>query len=431
MTYDPSPGTASSTVDLAQQAAEYRTVLDGLRVLQITPKGLSLRKHIKQIADALLGAGCEVDIVCGRNPDSEWMADNGYTIHFVDMPSTLSHPFWSLRAMARLARIIRERKFDLVHSHTPLGALHTNFVAKRAGAPHLFYTVRGVFHIELCNPIKRWLMTRGHLIAMRPADLIFVVADHIRHHLVRHGFPEDKIVVLPGTGVWHDHLRCSPHQRRQWRQAIRSAYGIPPGASVVVTVARLVPTKGVGELIRALSLLSRRLPNTWLLIVGDGEWRARFERLARRCKVEDRVVFAGRQDPDRVREFLAAADAFALPSYYREGLPMAPVEAMAMGLPVVLADNPPARELVRDRHSGLIVPAKSVQPLADALYELLTDHDLAQKLSTNGQQASQKYCAVNSVRVQLKAYAMYFARQRETERVAGGEIRRAEAAGGH
>ncbi len=385
-------------------------VLSGLKVLQVTRRGISVVKHVRPVADALTAAGCQVEILCCPDPEAEFMAANGYKTYCVEMPAGPGRPVQTARALAAIARIIRAGKYDVVHSHTPVGAFYTNFVAKRAGAPHLFYTMRGAFYVELCNPIKRAFFSRLQLMAARAADRVFVVADHMRRWLVANGYPEDRIVVLNGTGVDHDHLRCSPEQRQHWRVAIRSQYAIPPDAPVIVTVTRLVSTKGVGELIRAMPAVLAAVPDAWLLIVGDGDCRGTYHRLAARCRVARRVVFAGNQHPDRVREFLAAADVFALPTYYHEGLPMAPVEAMAMNLPVILADTPPAHELIEHDLSGVIVPPRQVKPLAEAIIRLLTDRAYARRIAAAGNQVASQFTVARSVRAHLDGYAGDFAK---------------------
>ncbi|MBQ62282.1 MAG: glycosyl transferase family 1 [Gammaproteobacteria bacterium] len=145
-----------------------------------------------------------------------------------------------------------------------------------------------------------------------------------------------------------------------------------------VTVARLVPQKGVDVLISAIALLSGSASEWPVVLVGDGPERQALEKQAAVEGVQDHVHFEGfRSDPEVL---LAAASVFVLPSRF-EGMPNALLEAMAAGLAVIVTDaSPGPLEVVEDRRCGIVVPSEDPHALAKAMSELVEDVDLRNRL---------------------------------------------------
>jgi len=150
------------------------------------------------------------------------------------------------------------------------------------------------------------------------------------------------------------------------------------GPEAFITVARLVPQKGIDVLIRALALLSGSASQWPVLLVGDGPERPALENQAEVEGVAQRVHFKGFcRDPET---YLAAASVFVLPSRF-EGMPNALLEAMAAGLAVIVTDaSPGPLEVVEHRRSGLVVPSDDHQALANAMLELAGDAALRARL---------------------------------------------------
>ena len=155
-----------------------------------------------------------------------------------------------------------------------------------------------------------------------------------------------------------------------------AGYGIRPEA--FVTVARLVPQKGIDVLIRALALVTGSASQWPVLLVGDGPERSALENQAAVEGVAQRVHFKGfRRDPET---YLAAASVFVLPSRF-EGMPNALLEAMAAGLAVIVTDaSPGPLEVVEHRRSGIVVPSDDHHALANAMLELAGDAALRARL---------------------------------------------------
>jgi glycosyltransferase involved in cell wall biosynthesis len=156
---------------------------------------------------------------------------------------------------------------------------------------------------------------------------------------------------------------------------------------VIGAVGRLSPEKGYDLAISALG----NLPGATLVLVGDGSERGRLEVLARELGVAERVQFTGWSDEPR--RYLPGFDVFVLPSR-QEGFPLAVVEAMLAGLPVVAADVGSVSEAVLEAETGFLVPAEDPAALTDRLRHLLSNRDLAQRLGSAGRErAREKFTA--------------------------------------
>ncbi len=151
-----------------------------------------------------------------------------------------------------------------------------------------------------------------------------------------------------------------------------------PIKEAFVTVARLVPQKGIDVLIRAISLITGSAAEWPVLLVGDGPERQALEKQAAAEGVTQRVSFKGFcRDPET---YLSAASVFVLPSRF-EGMPNALLEAMAAGLAVIVTNaSPGPLEVVEHRRSGIVVPSDDHQALAEAMSDLATDAELRTRL---------------------------------------------------
>ena len=195
-------------------------------------------------------------------------------------------------------------------------------------------------------------------------------------------------VVTANTDGVRQSLECLPNLQRlellpnplprkdDSLHVANAADGIRPEA--FVTVARLVPQKGIDVLIRALALMTGSASQWPVFLVGDGPERPALESQAVVEGVAHRVHFEGfRSDPEVL---LAAASVFVLPSRF-EGMPNALLEAMAAGLAVIVTDaSPGPLEVVEHRRSGIVVPSEDPHALAKAMSELVEDVDLRNRL---------------------------------------------------
>jgi glycosyltransferase involved in cell wall biosynthesis len=151
-------------------------------------------------------------------------------------------------------------------------------------------------------------------------------------------------------------------------------------AKVIVGVAsRLAPVKGIVHLVDALAMIARSHPHVELVIAGDGPERPHIEAAVRQAHLEDRVHFTGWVDD--IAGLMREWDIYAQPSL-AEGLGIAALEAMSMGLPVVASDVGGLREIIVDGETGYLVPVKDSRALGRRIAELADDAALREKMGT-------------------------------------------------
>ena len=166
------------------------------------------------------------------------------------------------------------------------------------------------------------------------------------------------------------------------RNTTRTHLDLPHQDPLILCVARLTPWKGIAGVINALPIIHRVVPNTHLIIIGDGQARAYLETLAAE-KMGDKmglVHFLGEQPPERVRKYMRSADVFVLFSTY-EGLPHTILEAMATETPVIASDVGGNVEVIEHERTGLLVHPEDVDELAGAVSQLLINPSIGSKLA--------------------------------------------------
>jgi len=165
-------------------------------------------------------------------------------------------------------------------------------------------------------------------------------------------------------------------------QPVRQRYGLGD-RPVIVCVSRLVKRKGQDMLIRALPLIRREVPDAMVLLVGDGPYRRRLEKLARSLRVAEHVVFAGAHPWEDLPPYYAAGSVFCMPCRSRkfgfesEGLGIVYLEASATGLPVVSGNSGGASDAVRNGSTGFVVDSHCPAAISARLEILLVPANCA------------------------------------------------------
>jgi glycosyltransferase involved in cell wall biosynthesis len=206
-----------------------------------------------------------------------------------------------------------------------------------------------------------------------------------------------------------------PYQRVPGEHSAASIPGVPNGAPVVGIVANLRPVKRIDVLVEAFAGVSERFPDAWLVIVGDcasGQASGTFRDLqarADRLRIRARVVFTGQVDePMRYIERFTVAVLCS----ESEGFSNSVIEYMQAGRPVVCTDTGGNPEVVRDGHSGFLVPVGCAGALAERLVRLLSDEALARRLGAAGRETVRAYTHTRMVAEQMACY----------DRVLGGAL---------
>jgi glycosyltransferase involved in cell wall biosynthesis len=277
----------------------------------------------------------------------------------------------TLRGAAGTWRLVMRETPAVAHFHfgSTFISLRDVVAARAAGVRHLIVTVHGAEAWSVLGGRKRRLTRYAAMFC----DAVVTVS-HASAALLREaGVPDAVVHVIP-PGV-----RSVTHiPRGEARQRL----GLSPDALVVATLARLVPGKGISDLIEAAALARRTQPRLELLIGGEGPERAALQAHAGRV-LPDAAHFVG--EVRDTASLYGAADLFVLPSY-TEGLPLVLVEAALAGVAAVATNVGGIPEIIEDGTTGLLVAARRPHDLAAAITRLAADSSLRERLAATARE---------------------------------------------
>lgn len=313
------------------------------------------------------------DFAIGEN----YFEKNGIITH----PLPICRSPWRLRENARalkmLAELIETCEIDVIHCHTPVGALLGRLAGRLAKRRvKVIYTVHG-FHFYQGAPVKNWLLYyQAERFLARFTDTLVTINEEDTRAAGRFRMKKGGVVrQIPGVGLDLKRYGFRPHMRREARRRL----GLGEGQLGLLTAARLDQDKNYQTVLDALAQLDN--VDFQYFICGEGPYRQVLEAQIKRLKLQGRVRFLGyRKDLEVLHQGI---DIFLFPSV-REGLGMAPLEAMACRRPVIGADNRGTREYLRHGENGLLCAGEDSEEFARAIRLLAEDAGLRQRLGERG-----------------------------------------------
>ncbi len=285
---------------------------------------------------------------------------------------------WDLRWLLRLRRLLRERRPDLVHVHSPYVAGFTRLVVRslpRRDRPQLLTSE----HLPWSGyaPATRMLNALTYRLDDAHVAVSHAVLTSIPSRLV-----DGTKVIRTGVDV------AAIRGHREERDRIRASLGLEPDHFVIGTVANFRPQKDYPTLLRAAARIAGAYPHVRFVAIGDGPLEREIVRLRAELSLQDTFLLLGRRDdPAGV---LAACDAFVLASRF-EGLPLALMEALAMGLSVVATSSAGVRECVTDDQDALLVPVGDAAALAAALGRVIQEPALRSRLASGAETGADRF----------------------------------------
>jgi glycosyltransferase involved in cell wall biosynthesis len=270
-----------------------------------------------------------------------------------------------------LAAYIRHHRIEILHStDRPRDALACVTLATLTGAKALIHA-----HVNYGD----W-MGRGVTWALARADAIVGVSNHTASTFIAAGYRSDRVHAVLNAidpSRWDPSLNPAPG---------RASLGVPDGAPLITSVARLFRWKGHFELLSALALVKHKHPDVRLAIVGsdypaDSGTTRMLKEHASELGIGENVIFTGQRSD--IAALLAACDVFSLPSF-EEPFGLVFAEAMAMKRPVVALTNGGTPEVVEHGKCGLLSPPGDIDALAANLLRLLDDPALRSQFGEHG-----------------------------------------------
>ena len=346
--------------------------LAGRKVLILVSEDWYFCSHRLPVGKALREAGADVVVVTRIRDHAEPIRAAGLRLRPTQLDRSGVNPLHDRATIAELLRIYREERPDIVHHVALKPTLYGAYCAWRTGVPVVINALGGLgflfmarsFRARLLRGVVRKLL--GLLLNRPNSRTILQNQDDVNLLVEKVGVTPGNIIMIRGSGVDTEKFKPTPS---------------PGGTPVAVCVSRMLHDKGIGELVDAARLLKRKGVGIRVRLVGstDDNPASIDDAILAEWAAEGAVEVAG-PSTDIPGEY-ARAHIAVLPSY-REGLPKSLLEAAAAGRPMVATDVPGCREICRDRETGLLVPARTVEPLAAALETLATDPALRERLGT-------------------------------------------------
>ena len=324
--------------------------------------------HVVQLAAGLPAERFDVRLIAGREGRGEgsmrYLADKaGITPTWIQELSPAMAPS-NIIAFYKISRLIRNWRPDVVHTHTAMAGALGRTAAHLAGVPVVVHTFHGHVLRGYFSPPAQALFRAIERSLARHSDLLITLSTSLREDLVGLGVaPREKIQVIP-LGMEFEALLDAPRRLGELRREL----GISEEVPLVGSVGRLVPIKNHALLLRAARRMVDLGTSAQFVIVGDGELRTQLVQLSAELGLATRVHFLGwRED---LAPIYSDLDLLVLTSE-NEGTPVAVLEAMAAGVPVVARSVGGVPDVIQAGRTGTLVASHEAEAFARAMTDAL------------------------------------------------------------
>lgn len=301
----------------------------------------------------------------------------------------------TLQAIYQIKKIVEDGEYDIVHCHTPVAALCTRLACRnlRKKGLKVFYTAHG-FHFYTGASFRNWLLYYPvEWLCSRFTDTLITI-NHEDFERAKKHFKTNNIIYVPGVGIDTNRFVNAKINRADYRRKLN----VPENAFMLISVGELNKNKNHEVIIRTLAKLSDR--DIHYVVAGEGDLLNHLERISRELGVSAQVHFLGyRSDIEKIYK---ASDVCVFPSF-REGLPVALMEAMASGLPCVSSSNRGSMDLIDDK-GGLFCKASNIGSFADAILFLRNNPDLCREMGVYNQIKINEFSIEKVMHIMKKIY---------------------------
>lgn len=370
--------------------AEERATREPIKVLRVIARlnvgGPAL--HVAYLTAGLADRGYETTLVAGslaRGEESMASVSEARGVRIETLPA-LHREIGVMRdaqAIVRLARLIKQERPTILHTHTAKAGAVGRIAALLAGSarpPIIVHTFHGHVLRGYFNPLATFgFRTLERLLAHVTTALV-AVSPEVRDDLVKlHVAPASKFTVVRLGIELDERTDVDEDVRAETRRQL----GVAPDAFVVGWVGRMTAVKRTDDVVRALRGLVDRGVDAYLCLVGDGPDRDHLEQYAHELGVVKRCLFVGYQED--VARFYSAIDALLLPSV-NEGTPVSVIEALAAQRPAVATRVGGTPDVIRDGVDGFLVEVGDADALSERLAELAADPERRAQMGADGRE---------------------------------------------
>ena len=340
----------------------------------------------------LFTATVDSHILAFHLPFLKWFKDQGYEVHvatngdeeipYCDKKIKISFersPFKlnNIKAIFQLRKILLEEKYDIIHTHTPMGSVVTRLAAKksRKHGTRVIYTAHG-FHFFKGASIINWALFYPVEKYLSKYTDTLILINKEDYRLAKKKFKKCiDIQYVPGVGI--DENKFNIKMTKKDKHELRESLDLKDSDFVMIYPAELSNRKRQIWLINTISTLLKENKDIHLLLPGKDSLNGQCQKLVRELNLEDQIHFLGfRKD---IPKLLKISD-LSVSSSKQEGLPVNIMEAMYVGLPIVASDCRGNRDLVKDGENGYIVQLNDSETFIDRIKTIYGNKTLRNKL---------------------------------------------------
>lgn len=343
--------------------------------------------HIKEF----IRLGHIVECACARTSFYFDELKNNYNlvlheINFERFPFKVQN----IKAYFQLKKLVKENNYDIIHCHNPVGGVLGRLVGHKFNK-YVIYTAHGFHFFKGNNVIKNFIFKAVEKFCASYTDILITMNKEDYESALKFKLKKGgKVYYIPGVGLDLDKYKIDVDRIKK-----RNEIGLSNDEVAVVMAAEFIKRKNHISLIKAVKNI--HINNLKVIFCGTGKLENKLKKYIIKNGLEDKFIFLGfRKD---LNQILKISDIFVFPSY-QEGLSVALMEAMAIGMPIIASKIRGNTDLIIDGYNGLLIDPKDVNELRQALIKLIQNNQYAQNLAQNNQNVIIKY-SLNNVIMKL------------------------------
>jgi glycosyltransferase involved in cell wall biosynthesis len=342
---------------------------------------------------------CEPPFVAGLRAAGVEADEEVYVYGDKATPTPLLRRVWRvLEAAWRLRRRAQAKRYDVVHLNTSCDekcvlrdSLTLAFL--RSSGARIYLKMHGSTAPFLANGNWFWRYWKRRVFT--GADGVGVLSQEERDNFLRAGCPAEKLSPAKYV-VEHEAFQPDP--------AFHARHGLAPATPVLLFSARVIPAKGLPDVIEACAMLRDAGHHFALFCLGDGPARDDAEQAVERLQLADRVRFFGYIPEAETAAFHANSTIFVFPTYHDEGFPLVLLKSLAAGLPIVTTRIRAAADYLQEPENCLWVEPRNPAQLAAKIAQLLTDNESRAAMADRNRRLSQQFTAAQVAREYIEVY---------------------------
>lgn len=282
----------------------------------------------------------------------------------------------ALTLYSHIRNLIKKYEINIIHSHFSPACHYANLSGYLSGIKGRFWTIHSMSEIDKHPYCRQRLIALKQQISSMLVHKVIAVSKAIRNDFIRLGIKPEKISIVPlGIDIEKYAFNGS-------RERLRRSFGISNETLLIGTVSRAEPVKGLKYLVEAMPYVLKRVPNAKALLVGGGSLMQELKSIASNLNITDNIIVEGVRND--IPEILSVMDIFVLPSL-SEGMPLALLEAMASGKPVIGSNVGGIPEVIKDGVNGYLTTSGDSANLAEAIIKLASNPELSSAMGKAGQ----------------------------------------------